>query len=146
MRTRCTNAPRCTRPTSPATWSRCISPSSAASSQARRTQADAIAALDDHGDLYQARVASAAGSTLIEPHIFARVASVLAEAPAWHRVSRLAVIGHLVADLGLTDLVTGVVQALDPYMDELVAPGTALVCAGPVRGVLAARTVRRPHR
>jgi len=108
--------------------------------------ADGIAALDDHGDLYQALVAASAGAVLVTDHIAARVTQVLAEVPAWHRVSRLAVVGHLVADLGLTELIPDVERALLPFARELVAPGTALVCGGPVSAVLArlAFACRRP--
>ena len=111
-------------------------------------EADAIATMDDHGDLYQLRTATARGDLVsaggnagaIPPDLHAieaRLATVLAEPPAWHRTSRLSLIGSLASDLGLRDLGGEIARALGPYADELIAPGTALVCAGPAALVLA---------
>jgi DNA-binding SARP family transcriptional activator len=99
--------------------------------------ADGLARLDDHGDLYQARVASARDTPLDGEQLAARLGAVLDEAPAWHRVSRLAVVGHLVAAQGLTGLIAETEAALEPFAAELISPGTALVCGGPVAAVAA---------
>jgi len=66
-----------------------------------------------------------------------RLAAVLDEPPSWHRITRLRVVGLLVADLGLGDLIPDVERALAPFTREQVVLGTALACGGPVRLVLA---------
>jgi hypothetical protein len=96
--------------------------------------ADALASVDDHGFLYQARTAPGG----VDPDALApRLAAVLDEPPSWHRVTRLNVVGHLVADHGLAPLVPEVERALAPFADELVVLGTTLACGGPVSRVLA---------
>jgi len=93
--------------------------------------------VDDHGFLYQARVAVPGGAGIDRDDLAPRLAAVLDEPPSWHRVTRLRVAGLLVADLGLTDLVPDAERALAPFAAELVVLGTALACGGPVPLVLA---------
>ncbi|HEY7070991.1 MAG TPA: BTAD domain-containing putative transcriptional regulator [Acidimicrobiales bacterium] len=99
--------------------------------------ADQLAAVDDHGFLYQARAAVAGGVDVDRDALAPRLAAVLDEPPSWHRITRLRVVGLLVADLGLTDLVPDTERALAPFAREQVVLGTALACGGPVRLVLA---------
>jgi hypothetical protein len=103
--------------------------------------ADRLAAVDDHGFLYQARAAVSGATSVARDALAPRLAAVLDEPPSWHRVTRLRVVGLLVADLGLTELVPDVERALAPFAGELVVLGTALACggtgaagAGPPRG------------
>jgi hypothetical protein len=100
-------------------------------------EADVLALFDDHGFLYQARAQAAAGAPVDRSTLEPRLAAVLDQPATWHRITRLSVVAHVVADLGLTDLVDDVERALLPFADELVVLGTALACAGPVAGVLA---------
>ena len=103
---------------------------------AAAAEADELALLDDHAFLYQA-LATDPRVTLERDVLEPRLAAVLDEAPAWHRVVRLSMVALLSARLASTELADRVEAALAPYADEVVVVGTALASAGPVRRIFA---------